>query len=97
MGLWGVSSEVVHAIAYHHEYNKFDMSVPMLVSIADVIDHQCVTLHPDYIRTSFNKDILPQGEEGVLIEKWINYINDHWDGIDALEVFDAELLSELRG
>lgn len=97
MGLWGMSGDVVKAIGYHHSYNEYDLSVCMLVSIADVIDHQCVVLHPDYIRINFNKEILPQGKEGELMEKWINYINDHWEGMDDLETFDVERLFHRKG
>lgn len=97
MGLWGMSGDVVHAIGYHHCYREYDMSVCMLVSIANFIDHQCVVLHPDYVRISLNKEILPSGKEGALMEKWISYINDHWEGMDDLEMFDAELLTQLRG
>ncbi len=96
MGLWGMSGEVVHGIGYHHQYDEFDLSVPMLVSAANVIDHHCMIIHPDYVRISPNKHLLPEGQQGELLEKWINYVKDHWDGIDEFQILDAKILDGLR-
>lgn len=96
MGLWGISGDIVHGIGTYHQYTAFDLSIPMLVSTANTIDHQCVVINPDYVRIAFNENILPDGKHGQLIEKWVDYIKDHWDGLDEFRALDADLLAQLR-
>ncbi|SMF04141.1 response regulator [Desulfovibrio gilichinskyi] len=96
MGLWGISGDIVHGIGTYHQYTDFDLSIPMLVRTADTIDHQCVVINPDYVRIAFQKNILPEGKHGLLIEKWVNYVKDHWDGLDEFRALDADLLAQLK-
>jgi len=55
MGLWGVNGEVVHGIGHHHGYEETDMSVAMLLSVADVIDHHCVVFNDNYSKIELNR------------------------------------------
>ncbi|SDK91717.1 HD-like signal output (HDOD) domain, no enzymatic activity [Maridesulfovibrio ferrireducens] len=96
MGLWGMSGDIVHGIGAHHQYQDFDMSVSMLVSIADAIDHQCVIINPGYVRIALDRNILPDGQHGLQLEKWINYVKDHWEGLDEFQDLDADMLAQLR-
>ncbi|WP_291326323.1 response regulator [Desulfovibrio sp. UCD-KL4C] len=96
MGLWGISGDIVHGIGRYHQYTDFDFSIPMLVSIANTIDHQCVVINPDYARISFQQNIHQDGKHGLLIEKWVNYVQDNWDGLDEFRALDADLLAQLR-
>lgn len=96
MGLWGMAGEVVYGIGYHHLYNKFDMSVSMLVSVANLIDHQCIIINKDYNRVVLNDNIL-YGVGGDKLEKWVSNIAENWDGIVEFNVLDKELISLLRG
>ncbi|WP_304085745.1 HDOD domain-containing protein [Maridesulfovibrio ferrireducens] len=96
MGLWGMPGDIVHAIGTHHQYEGFDMSVSMLLRIADAIDHQCVIINPDYVRIKLDRNIFSDGQHGLPLEKWINYINDHWEGMDEFQVLDADMLTQLR-
>lgn len=95
MGLWGMCGEVVYGIGYHHSYERYDLSVPMLVSIADMIDHQCIIINKDYSRVVVNRNLLDGG--GVeRLEEWIAHIADNWDGIVRFNSLDAEILGMLR-
>lgn len=96
MGLWGLSAEVVHGIGSHHHYDTYDLSIPMLVAVADSIDHHCVVIHPDYVRICLNKDILPEDQSGELLEKWIWYVKDHWHGMEEFQTLDADMIFQLR-
>lgn len=96
MGLWGMSSNVVHGIGYHHLGDIYDFNVPTLVAVANVIDHHCVIIHPDYVKIGINEKILPQDQRGELLEKWINYVKDNWSGMDEFQILDGELLAQLR-
>lgn len=95
MGLWGMSSEVVYGIGYHHTYEKFDMSVPMLVSVANMIDHQCIIINEEYNRIVVEKNML-HGVGGVKLEEWISHIAENWEGIVKFNILDKEMISLLR-
>jgi len=96
MGLWGMSPYVVHGIGYHHQYDTYDLSVPMFVAIANAVDHHCVVIHPEYAKIGFNKKMLPDDQRSELLEKWINYIKDQWVGMDEFQNLDGEMLAQLR-
>lgn len=95
MGLWGMTGDVVHGIGYHHSYNKYDLSIPMIVSIADMIDHQCVIIHPDYERIVIDKALLPETSDAKLKE-WITHVAENWEGILNFNVLDSDVLEQLR-
>ncbi|WP_320008994.1 response regulator [Maridesulfovibrio sp.] len=95
MGLWGMSGDVVYGIGYHHSYDKFDMSVPMLVSVANMIDHQCIIINKEYNRIVVEKNIMHGiGEEK--LEEWIAHIAGNWEGIVKFNILDKEMISLLR-
>ncbi|WP_319763734.1 response regulator [Maridesulfovibrio sp.] len=95
MGLWGMSGDVVYGIGYHHTYAKKDMSTPMIVSVANMIDHQCIIIHENYRRVMVSKDILSEG--GVeKLEEWVAHIADNWSGITEFNVLDKGLINLLR-
>ncbi len=95
MGLWGVSGEVVHGIGYHHSYDKYDFSIPMIVSVADMIDHQCVIINPDYGRIVIDESVLPPSSNAKL-EEWISHVALHWQGITDFNVLDSDVIEHLR-
>ncbi|WP_031485176.1 response regulator [Maridesulfovibrio frigidus] len=95
MGLWGMSGEVVHGIGYHHSYDKCDLSIPMIVSVADMIDHQCVIINPDYGRIVIDESVLPPSSNAKL-EEWISHISLHWQGITDFNVLDSDVIEHLR-
>lgn len=95
MGLWGMSGEIVYGIGHHHSYNKFDMSISMLVSIANMIDHQCIIINEDYHRIVVDKNML-HGPGGEKLEEWIAHIAENWDGIVEFNVLDREMINLLR-
>jgi HD-like signal output (HDOD) protein len=92
MGLWGMSNKTIHGIGYHHQHEKFDRSVQMFVSIANTIDHQCVIIHPDYVRIGISEKLLPESKREKQLKKWIDYINNHLEGVDDMQIVNADLL-----
>ncbi len=96
MGLWGIPGEVVHGIGYHHCHEKFDLSIPMLVSVANAIDHHCVTIQPNNVKIGINGKLLPKDRRVELLEKWINYVKEHWKGVDEFQVINANQLAKFK-
>ncbi|TIH12859.1 response regulator [Marinifilum sp. JC120] len=95
MGLWGMSGEIVYGIGYHHSYEACDLSTPMLVSIADTIDHQCIIINKEYIRGVVNPNILNGGGSEKLKE-WVDHIAKNWEGVVDFNVLDSEIIDQLR-
>ncbi|WP_432737446.1 HDOD domain-containing protein [Maridesulfovibrio sp. FT414] len=95
MGLWGMAGEVVYGIGYHHSYDEYDMSISMLVSMANMIDHQCIIIHEDYNRFVLNNSVL-RGQGGKKIEEWTSHIAKNWDGIVQFNVLDKDMINLLR-
>lgn len=95
MGLWGMPGDLVHGIGYHHSYGLYDLSSPMLVSVADMIDHHCVVINEEYIRPSIPGDLMDRsGSEK--IEEWILHISRNWQGVVEFNVLDSDMLEQLR-
>lgn len=95
MGLWGMSSNVVHAIGHHHGFNKPDGSVAMYLSIANIIDHNFVIFNDQYERIKFEQGLAPLILDQTKLALWVPYINDNWPGDSPLTDFDPEILNEL--
>ena len=96
MGLWGMSSHVVHGIGLHQHYEALDMSVPMLVHIANVIDHHCVIINEDYARVGINKKMFALDGCDALLMTWVDYVSRHWEGMEDFRGVDDDLLAQLR-
>lgn len=95
MGLWGMSGEIVYGIGSHHLYDENDFSVSMLVSVADMIDHQCIIIHENYTRVAVNHKILA-GSGGDRLNEWITHVAKHWEGIVDFNVLDLDMIDHLR-
>ncbi|WP_338669086.1 response regulator [Pseudodesulfovibrio methanolicus] len=95
MGLWGMSSEVVHAIGYHHDHRPSGGYIPNVITAANAIDHHCVIFHKDYSRIRIREDIAPQLFEETKLHTWLDYISDHWQDIDDFDCADENLLNEI--
>lgn len=95
MGLWGMSGEIVYGIGYHHSYEACDLSTPMLVSIADTIDHLCIIINKEYARGVVNPNILDGGGSEKLKE-WVDHIAKNWEGVVDFNVLDSEIIDQLR-
>jgi len=95
MGLWGMSSGVVHAIGHHHGYKKVDNSVAMYLSIANIVDHNFVIINDNYERMKFEKELAPLILDQNKLALWMTHINDNWSGDTPLTEFDPETFNEL--
>lgn len=95
MGLWGMSGDIVYGIGYHHSYQACDFSTPMLVSIADTIDHQCIIINKEYVRGVVNPNIL-EGGGSEKLKEWVDHISNNWEGIVDFNVLDSEIIDQLR-
>lgn len=96
MGLWGMAGDIVHGIGYHHDCRNQRLEVCSLISVADFIDHHCVVINKEYVRTDLESHVLPRGEEKQMLDKWITYINDNWDGVEELQIIDDDILAAIR-
>lgn len=96
MGLWGMSPVVVYGIGHHHQYEAYDLSAPMLVAVANAIDHHSVVIHPEYVRIRISNAIIPHDQRGKLFKKWVGYIKDNWGDLENFKALDGELLAQLR-
>jgi len=85
MGLWGVSGNVVHAIGYHHDYQAADMSVAMILSVADVIDHNFVVFNNEYNKIKLNEGMISLKTDDAMV-RWLRYIDKNWEDMDDLLV-----------
>jgi len=95
MGLWGVSGDVVHGIGFHHDYDKLDMSVAMYLSIANAIDHNFVVFNPEYSKSKIHESLASLVRDNRLVDKWVQYLNDHWCDADDQCAFDEHSIQEL--
>ncbi|WP_163808759.1 response regulator [Pseudodesulfovibrio sp. JC047] len=95
MGLWGMSSDVVHAIGYHHRFNEIDNDVARYLSLADSIDHHFVILHDQYSRTSLREKLLSSKVNQEEFTQWISYINENWSGESPLNAIPTATITEL--
>lgn len=92
MGLWGVPGEVIQGIGYHHKVREPDLSVPVIVSVADVIDHNCIVLNPEYVRIELSDGLVGRIIGDGYLEKWVGYIQDHWESLADMPGFKSNLL-----
>ncbi|WP_147822413.1 response regulator [Salidesulfovibrio onnuriiensis] len=94
MGLWGLPGEVILGIGHHHKVRERALSVPFIVSVADVIDHNCVILHPEYVRIEFQESLMESMYEDGYMERWLGYIQDHWETMTNMPGFKMNLLKK---
>lgn len=95
MGLWGMSGDVVHGIGYHHYYAEPDLSIPMLVSMADMIDHHCIIINRDYNRIAVRPALLA-GDWAEKLQEWVEHVAENWQGVTEFNVLDAQMIDQLR-
>ena len=95
MGLWGMSGDLVYGIGYHHSYNLYDLSPPMLVAIADLIDHHCIVLNEGYIRPTVPNELTTYNGSDK-IKEWVSHIAENWQGVVEFNVIDSDMLEQLR-
>ena len=95
MGLWGVNGDVVHGIGYHHQYQKADMSIAMVVSVADAIDHNFIILHEDYTKIKLNKGLAPLAQDHEKMLRWLRYLERHWLGVEAYYEVDEAAIDSM--
>jgi len=95
MGLWGMPGDLVHGIGYHHSYDLYDLSSPMLVSVADLIDHHCVVINEEYIRPSIPIELTVHSGADK-IKEWVLHVSENWQGVVEFNVLDSDMLEQLR-
>jgi len=94
MGLWGLPGRTIQGIGYHHLVQEPDMSVPVIVSVADVIDHNCIILNPEYFRIELNESLTGELFSKGYLEKWVTYVQEHWTDINQMPGFNCEFLNQ---
>lgn len=95
MGLWGVAGGVVHGIGYHHEYQEADMSVAMLLSVADAIDHNFIVLHDGYTKIKLNEGLAPLARNHEKMLQWLHYLERHWLGVEGYYEVDETVIDNM--
>ncbi|WP_027722890.1 response regulator [Maridesulfovibrio zosterae] len=93
MGLWGMPVDVVHGIGEHHSHDQYDFSVPMFVSVANMIEHQCIIFNKSY-RRQFNPKLLNSAGNKKL-EEWIYHIADNWEGVENFNALSLDMIENL--
>lgn len=95
MGLWGMPGNLVYGIGYHHSYNLFDLTPPMLVAVADMIDHHCIVINEKYSRPIIVPELL--GSTNIdKIHEWTAHIAENWQGVVEFNILDSDMLEQLR-
>lgn len=95
MGLWGMPGNLVHGIGYHHSYELFDLTPPMLVAVADMIDHHCIVINEKYSRPIIVPELL--GSSNIdKIHDWTAHIAENWQGVVEFNILDSDMLEQLR-
>lgn len=88
LALWGMEGAEVRAIGLHHRHAAFDSSPPMLLHVADVMDHNCVRLRPDHCAHRFNPGIAENGEQRARLQEWAGIVHEKWAGLNTSTPFD---------
>lgn len=97
MGLWGMSSEVVHAIGFHHADLKTGPHATTYVAAANILDHHFVIVHDDYVRIKPGPELSKVFRTHKRMKRWLTYIEQHWEAEGDRFAFDRAVLAGLAG
>ncbi|XPV77533.1 MAG: HDOD domain-containing protein [Desulfovibrio sp.] len=95
MGLWGISGDIVHGIGYHHLHDQYDMDIALIVCVANVIDHKCVVIHPEYIQGNLRSDLSSKIPSEKIAE-WAEHVSNNWEWASTFKALDADMVNAFR-
>ncbi|WP_161598322.1 response regulator [Pseudodesulfovibrio senegalensis] len=87
MDLWGMDPEIAKAIGHHHDTLRPDISLSLIIAVADHFDHAWINFTNDYTGAMISEPLYDTLRDSGDLERWETHILDNWPEIREIGGF----------